>query len=183
MFVKENPDRKKKKKKKKKEIKSLISLKPVASSVPTIPSLSHSLSPSLSLSPSSAIFLEPADRKEIANMVSSLNFYKAFGPNSVPYRILFFVENKILKQLGNLFSLNLMTCFFPSVFKTGKAVPVFKKDSKLDYSNYYPISLLSNIEKILKILCIKDYIPFSIKVMVSITHSLDSDNSILHIMP
>ena len=39
---------------------------------------------------------------------------------------------------------------FPSVLKTGKVVPVFKKDSKLDYSNYRPISLLSNIEKIIE---------------------------------
>ena len=132
-------------------------------------SLSLAPSPSLSLSPSGTIFLQPTDKKEIANMVSSLNFYKAFGPNSVPYRILFLVKNKILKQLGDLFSLNLMTCFFPSVFKTGKVVPVFKKDSKLDYSNYYPISLLSNIEKILKILCIRDCIPFSIIMMLSIT--------------
>ena len=39
---------------------------------------------------------------------------------------------------------------FPSVLKTAKVVPVFKKDSKLDYINYRPISLLSNIEKILE---------------------------------
>ena len=38
---------------------------------------------------------------------------------------------------------------FPSVPKTAEVVPVFKKDSKLYYSNYHPISLLSNIEKIL----------------------------------
>ena len=43
-----------------------------------------------------------------------------------------------------------MTGVFPSVLKTAKVVPVFKKDSKLDYSNYRPISLLSNIEKILE---------------------------------
>ena len=42
-----------------------------------------------------------------------------------------------------------MTGVFPSVLKTAKVVPVFKKDSKLDYSNYRPISLLSNFEKIL----------------------------------
>ena len=41
-----------------------------------------------------------------------------------------------------------MTGVFPSVLKTAKVVPVFKKDSKLD-SIYCPISLLSNIEKIL----------------------------------
>ena len=43
-----------------------------------------------------------------------------------------------------------MTGVLPSVLKIAKVVPVFKKDSKLDYSNYHPISLLSNIEKILE---------------------------------
>ena len=52
-----------------------------------------------------------------------------------------------------------MTGAFPSVLKTEKAVSVFKKDSKLDYSNYCPISLLSNIEKKnLRNVCIKDCI-------------------------
>ena len=48
-----------------------------------------------------------------------------------------------------------MTGVFPSLLKTAKVVPVFKKDSKLDYSNYRPISLLSNIEKILEKLMYK----------------------------
>ena len=48
-----------------------------------------------------------------------------------------------------------MTGVFPSVLKTAKVVPVFKKDSKLNYSNYRPTSLLSNIEKILEKLIYK----------------------------
>ena len=48
-----------------------------------------------------------------------------------------------------------MTGVFPSVLKTAKVVPVFKKDSKLDCSIYCPISLLSNIEKILEKLMYK----------------------------
>ena len=43
-----------------------------------------------------------------------------------------------------------MTGVFPSVLKSVKVVLVFMKDSKLNYSNYRPISLLSNIEKILE---------------------------------
>ena len=42
-----------------------------------------------------------------------------------------------------------MTGVFPFVLKTIKVFPVFKKDSKLNYSNYRSISLLSNIEKVL----------------------------------
>ena len=50
----------------------------------------------------------------------------------------------------DLFNLSFTTGIFPSVLNTVKVVPVFKKNSKLDYSNYYPISLLLNIEKILQ---------------------------------
>ena len=60
-----------------------------------------------------------------------------------------------MKQLADLFNLSFMTGVFSSVLKTAKVVPVFKKDSKLDYSNQRPISLLSNIEKILKYLMYK----------------------------
>ena len=72
---------------------------------------------------------------------------------------------------------------FPSVLKTAKVVPVFKKDSKLDYSNYYPISLYQILKKYLINLCITDYIPFLITIILPITYSLDLDNNILHLMP
>ena len=49
-----------------------------------------------------------------------------------------------------IYSTSFTTGVFPSVLKTAKVVLVFKKDSKLDYSSYHPISLLSNIEKILE---------------------------------
>ena len=92
---------------------------------------------------------------QIVNIISSHNSNKASGPNSIPYRILFLLKNEISKQLADLFNLSFMTGVFPSVLKTAKVVPVFKKDSKLDYSNYCPISLLSNIEKILEKLIYK----------------------------
>ena len=57
--------------------------------------------------------------------------------------------------LADLFNISFVTGIFPSVLKTAKEAPVFKKNSKLDYSNYHPISLLSNIEKILKKLVYK----------------------------
>ena len=73
-----------------------------------------------------------------------------------------------------------MTGVLLSVLKTEKEMPVFKKDLELVYSNYRPISLLSNIEKILENLCINDCLTFSITIILSITYGLDSDNNILH---
>ena len=165
-------------------VKSLISLKTVASSVPTVLSLdngdiitnpydiantfnsyfasiaettkksikySHKhFSDYLSNESSSTTFLQPTDKEEIANIISSLNSNKDSGPNSLHYRILFLLKNEISKQLADLCNLSFMTGVFPSVLKIAKVVPVFKKDSKLNYSNYCPISLLSNIEKILE---------------------------------
>ena len=52
--------------------------------------------------------------------------------------------------MADLFNLSFMIGVFPSTIKTAKVVPIFKKDSKLDYSSYLPISLLSHIEKILE---------------------------------
>ena len=57
--------------------------------------------------------------------------------------------------MPDLFNFSFMTSVFSSLLKTSKLSPVFKKDSKLDYSNYRPISLLSNIDKILEKLMYK----------------------------
>ena len=53
-------------------------------------------------------------------------------------------------KLADLFNLSFRTGVSSCVLKTAKGVPVFYKDSKLQYSNYHPIFLLSNIEKILE---------------------------------
>ena len=66
---------------------------------------------------SSTIFLQPTDKEEIANAISSLNSDKASGPNSIPFSILFLLKNEISKQLADLFHLSFMTVVFSSVFK------------------------------------------------------------------
>ena len=41
------------------------------------------------------IFLQPTDKEEIANIISSLNSNEASGPNSIPYGILLLLKNEI----------------------------------------------------------------------------------------
>ena len=87
---------------------------------------------------------------EIANITLSLNSNEASGPNSIPYRIPFLLKNEVSKKLADLFYLSFIDGVIDtSVLKTLKVFFVFNKDSKLDYYNYLPISLFSNIEKIL----------------------------------
>ena len=75
-----------------------------------------------------------------------------------------------------------MSDAFPSVLKTAKIVLVFKKDSTLDYSTYFPVSLLSNKEKILEKFMYKRLYTLLNKNSISITYSLNLDNNILHLM-
>ena len=49
-----------------------------------------------------------------------------------------------------MFNLSFSAGVFPSIPKTCIVIPIFKKDSQLNCSNYWPISLLSNIDKILE---------------------------------
>ena len=75
----------------------------------------------------STIFLQPTDKEEIANIISSLNSNKASDPNSIPYKILFLLKNEISKLLADLFNLSFATGVFSSVLKTADVVPAFKR--------------------------------------------------------
>ena len=57
------------------------------------------------------------------------------------------LKNHISSQLSEIFNISFSSDIFPSILKTAKVIPVHKKDSKLDFSNYHPISFLSNTEK------------------------------------
>ena len=115
----------------------------------------------------STIFLQPTDKDKIANIISSLKSSKVSGPNSITYSTLLLLKNGVRRQLADLFNLSFRTGVLTSILTTAKVVPVLKKDSKLDYSNYHPISL----------------IPFLITIILSIIYSLSSDKIIPHLMP
>ena len=80
---------------------------------------------------------------------------KSSGPNNIRYKILSLLKKDISKQLADLFNVVLSSGAFPLLLKIAKVVPVYKKYSKLDCHNYCPISLLSNVEKMLEKLMYK----------------------------
>ena len=59
-------------------------------------------------------------------------------------------KNDISDQLADLFNPSLTTGSFPTLLKTAKVIFIHKKESKLDDTNHRPISLLSNLDKILE---------------------------------
>ena len=104
----------------------------------------------------------------MADIKSSLDKNKSVGPYSVPQNILIPLKNEISDPLADLFNLSFSSGIFQSVLKITKVVQVYKKDSKLDYQNYCPISLLSNIEKTFE------------KLMYKCLYKFLNDNNILY---
>ena len=85
---------------------------------------------------------------DIEKEMKSLNTNKASHSSDIP--------TKILKQNVDFFSpfildyvnKSISSSTFPSILKLADIIPVYKKDSRYEKSNYRPISVLPNLSKI-----------------------------------
>ena len=94
-------------------------------------------------------FINPSDEIEIISLIDNLCSTKATGPHSVPSDILQLLKCNISAPLTAIINLSISTGIYPDNLKIAKVIPIFKeKGSMLQCSNYRPISLLSNINKI-----------------------------------
>ena len=102
-----------------------------------------------------SIFLSPTDSIEVMDCISSLNLNKSTGPFSIPSNILSSLKPEISIPLSKIINLSFSTGIFPNYLKIAKVIPIHKEGSKLELTNYRPISLLSNIDKIFEKLLYK----------------------------
>lgn len=107
-----------------------------------------------------SIFLSPVTQEEVIEIVGDFSLVKSSGPHSIPIKILKLLKNDISLPISLLINLSFESGIFPSSLKTSRVVPVFKKGTPLEVSNYRPISLLSNIEKIYEKVIYKRLIDF-----------------------
>ena len=99
--------------------------------------------------PNSFVIRE-CDRLEVENLISSIDKRKSTGPNSIPTDILIMLKSDISIHLSKIFNLSLLSGVYPDKLKISKTIPIFKKGDSYKVSNYRPISLLSNINKLLE---------------------------------
>ena len=97
-----------------------------------------------------SFFLSPISPEDVEVLISTLRVHTAIGPESIPTIILKQFKKLLLKPLTNLINLSFSTGLFPKILKQAKIIPIFKKGDGQDCNNYRPISLLSNISKIIE---------------------------------
>ena len=95
-------------------------------------------------------FISPTTREEDYKSNQELQVNKSSGPNSIPTNILKLTKDTLSGPLTELINKSFLSGIFPNFFKIAKIVPDFKAESRILCSNFRPISLLSNIGKIIE---------------------------------
>ena len=84
----------------------------------------------------------------IASLIRKLDTSKSTQKDDIPTNILKENIDIVASILNENINYSFTSCIFPEELKIAEVIPIYKKDSKTDKSNYRPVSLLLNISKI-----------------------------------
>ena len=127
---------------------------------------------------------QPTTPKEVDELIKSFDSSKSAGPNSIPNKVIGQISASIAIPISNIINQSLLKGIYPSILKISKVIPVHKKDSKLEIVNYRPISLLSNINKIIeKLMFNRLYSFLEFHNCIYMIFSLVSEKCTLQTMP
>lgn len=97
-----------------------------------------------------SMYLQPTNEREVLEIIQNLKCKKSPGIDGVRAETLKEIKGEIVKPLTFLINQCLQTGCYPVVLKTSIIKPLHKSGSKVSMENYRPISLLSNISKIIE---------------------------------
>ena len=87
---------------------------------------------------------------ETCKCLKKLRRKKAHGIDELPANLLKNVANEISKPMAFIINKSLSLGIVPDLWKISKVTPLYKSDSKSDFSNYRPISVLPCLSKVLE---------------------------------
>ena len=91
-----------------------------------------------------------SDFEEVYNLCKEINISKSSAIDTLSSKIIKDAFSVLVLQLVYLFNLSFIKNIFPTKWKIATVVPLYKGGSRLDVSNYRPISLLPLPGKILE---------------------------------
>ena len=98
-----------------------------------------------------SFFIEPTDEIEIKQIIKNFSANKASGPHSIPNEILQYSIDILVYPLNRLINHSFTNGIYFQNLKISKTLPIYKnKGNFLEVENYRPISLLSNVNKIIE---------------------------------
>lgn len=97
-----------------------------------------------------SIYLQLTNENEVIRIIENLKCRKSPGVDGIRSETLKEIKLEIIKPLTYLINQCLQTGYFPQVLKTSIIKPLYKTGSKVSMENYRPVSLLSNISKIIE---------------------------------
>ena len=119
-----------------------------------------------------SLYFQPTTLFEIKKLVNNIQPKNSFGTDEVPSSTLKTTSDNVLFALTHVFNFSLINGHFISGFQTAKVVPIHKKGNVTNVSNYYHISLLCSMSKILEKLVYNRVISFLNKQNFSININL-----------
>ena len=94
--------------------------------------------------------MKPTGEKEIEQEIKAMKDNKALDPNSMRTKILKVHSKTLSKPLAELINLSLNQSKFPTILKIIPIIPIQNRGDKSECDNYRPISLISNISKLIE---------------------------------
>ena len=96
------------------------------------------------------LFLKPVTQAEIINLVNNTKSKKSKDHDDIDMCLVKQLIPYLVIPLEHIFNISLQTGVFPDCMKIARVIPLFKNGNINDFTNYRPISLLSQFSKILE---------------------------------
>ncbi len=100
--------------------------------------------------PTNSVFFNPVTEYEVQCVLNEIKNKKSTGHEGISNFILKNIGGSILKPLCNLINMSLVSGYVPDILKVAKILPLYKNKEKNLLNNYWPVSLLPSLSKILE---------------------------------